>query len=75
MLAYAYGLWSRRPFALPLGIAYAIFATFNIFLFAYFQGIPAPYGAPGYAFFALVGIGVSWGAVVLLRRELGVTKR
>jgi len=70
MLVYTYGLWFKRPFALPMGIVYALFATLNIILFYLFQPLPGGYGLPAYLVFAAVGIGVSWGAVFLLRREL-----
>jgi len=32
MLVYAYGLWLARPYALPLGVAYAVWATVNVVL-------------------------------------------
>ena len=69
MLIYAYGLWSTRPFALPMGIAYALFATLNLIAFGVINGPPAGFGWGGYALFAAIGLAVSWGAVLLLLRQ------
>ena len=35
MLAYAYGIWTQQRFALPMGIAYAVFVTINLIMFPY----------------------------------------
>ena len=69
MLVYAYGLWRLRRFALPMGIAYAIYASINLVLFPVLQPIPGGYGAGAYAGFVAVGAGVCWGAVWLLQRR------
>jgi hypothetical protein len=68
MLIYAYGLWTLRGFALPMGVAYAVFATLNIVLFYFYNELPAGWGPGAYLLFALVGIAVPWAAVVLLQR-------
>ena len=69
MLVYAWGLWTRRAWALPLGIAYAIFATINIVLFPLLQPI-GPLAPWMYGVFAVGGVFATWCAVVLLRRQL-----
>ena len=70
MLVYAYGLWTKRPFAVPMGIGYAVFATLNVVLFYAFQGLPEGFNPLGYAAFAAIAIGVPWAAPLLLRRQL-----
>jgi len=69
MLIYAYGVWSLRRFALPMGIAYGVFVPINIALFPIVQGLPPNIGPVAYAGFALVGIGVPWLAVWLLAQR------
>jgi hypothetical protein len=68
MLAYAYGLWGARPWARPLGIAYAVWATLNVLLFPFVEGIPAEFAPWTYALFAVPGIVGPWLAVWLLGR-------
>jgi hypothetical protein len=69
MLVYAYGLWGARPYALPLGIAYAIWATLNIVLFPLVEGVPPQFAPALYVVYAVPGIAVPWLAVWLLRRR------
>jgi hypothetical protein len=66
MLIYAYGLWQLRRFALPMGIAYGALVTINLAVFPMLQGLPHGFNVAAYVAFALVGLGVSWGAVWLL---------
>jgi hypothetical protein len=68
MLVYAYGLWHARPWALPLGIAYAIWATLNVVLFPLIEGVPAQFAPWMYALFAVPGVVGPWLAVWLLVR-------
>ena len=68
MLLYAYGLWQARPYARPLGIAYAVWATLNVVLFPIREGVPPQFNSWMYAVFALPGIVVPWIAVWLLGR-------
>lgn len=68
MLVYAWGLWSARPWAFPLGIAYAIWATLNVVLFPIVEGIPARFAPWMYVVFAAPGIVGPWLAVWLVRR-------
>ncbi len=67
MLLYAYGLWTRRAWALPLGVAYALFATANLVLFPVVTGLPPGITMPMYSVYIVAGIAMSWGAVVLLQ--------
>lgn len=69
MLVYAFGLWSARSWARPMAIAYAIWATLNVVLFPFVEGIPARFWQPLYLLFALPGIAVPWLAVWLLGRR------
>ena len=66
MLVYAYGLWQLRRFALPMGIAYGVLVTINLAVFPLLQGLPPGFNVLAYVAFALIGLGVSWGAVLLL---------
>ena len=73
--AYAYGLWTLRPWVVPLSVAYAFWVPLNLVLFWYFQTGP---DVPSLAFivvylaFALTG---SIGTALYLahhRQELGL---
>lgn len=68
MLVYAWGLWQARPWARPLAIAYAIWATLNVVLFPLVEGVPARFEPWMYALFAVPGIVGPWLAVWLLGR-------
>jgi hypothetical protein len=72
---YAYGIWSRRRYALRLAYAYAAYVPVNLLLFNLFGPKPADAGL-GYAIFGLVyaviAIGVSGGAAVALHRRRGL---
>jgi hypothetical protein len=74
MLAYAWGAWNLRRYALPMGIAYAAFVVLNIPLFAIINDIPTTPVARAVEFaFLLIGVGVTTGAAYLLhahRHEL-----
>jgi hypothetical protein len=71
LLVYAAGIWNMRRWALPLGIAYAVYVTANLVLFQ-LRTTP-PSDSVGYQIFGLVyaavALGCSWGAVRLLRRR------
>jgi hypothetical protein len=73
MLAYAWGAWNLRRWALPMAVAYAAFVALNIPLFIVFNGMPgAGYRMLG-VLFLLIGVGVTSGAAYLLwahRQEL-----
>lgn len=66
MLLYAYGLWHGRPWARPLAVAYAIWATVNVVLFPILEGVPARFAPWMYVLFAVPGIAGPWLAVWLL---------
>ena len=66
---YAYGVWTRRRWVVPLAIAYAAYVIVNLVLFA----TTAPDAqVPGLAFmimYAAVAIGVSAGGALYLYRN------
>jgi hypothetical protein len=72
LAVYAVGIWGLRRWALPMGVAYAAYVVVNLVCFVLWGPKP-PGGGPGYAIFGLVyaavAIGVSSGAVYLLRRR------
>jgi hypothetical protein len=63
MLAYAAGLWGARPWARPVSVAYALWATVNVVLFPFFEGVPARFAPWMYLVFAVPGLVVPWLAV------------
>ena len=66
ILVYAFGLWHARPWARPLGVAYALWATLNVVLFYLVEGVPPQFGPWMYGVFAAAGIAAPWLAVWLL---------
>jgi hypothetical protein len=69
LAAYAYGIWTRRRWVVPIALAYAGYVVVNLALFA---ANPPPGSQTPPAFllaYALVAIGVSTGAAVYLRRN------
>jgi hypothetical protein len=66
VIFYAFGLWHARPWARPLGIAYAVWATLNVVLFYLVEGVPPQFAPWMYAVFAAAGIAAPWLAVWLL---------
>jgi hypothetical protein len=67
MIAYAWGLWKRAAWAIPLGVAYATFATANLLLFPVYQSL-GRIPAWMYAIYVVGGIVMCWGAVWVLWR-------
>ena len=69
LAAYAWGLWNRRPYALPMGILYAGWVPLNIYLFTVRSpeelGRNSLFGVT-YTIFA---VGLSLGAAVVLMRS------
>ena len=69
LATYAYGLWTKQRFALPLGILYAVYVTVNLFLFRYrspeLAAINSLYGLT----YIVIALGIAWGAVVFLLRH------
>jgi hypothetical protein len=68
MLVYAWGLWQNRPWARPLAVLYAIWATANVVLFPIVEGVPSRWAPWTYSIFAIPGIVIPWLAVWLTRR-------
>ena len=68
MWVYAYGLWTEAAWALPLGVAYAVFATANLLLFPVYTGLPPSITPWMYAVYVVGGIAMCWGAVWVLYR-------
>jgi hypothetical protein len=70
LLVYAYGIWQKKRFALPLGHAYATYVVLNILLF---MGRNENTPGLGYLIFGLVysvvAIGVSCGAAYVLTKR------
>jgi hypothetical protein len=66
ILVYAFGLWHARPWARPLGVAYAVWATLNVILIYLVEGVPPQFATWMYALFAVAGIAGPWLAVWLL---------
>jgi len=75
MIVLAFGLWTRRRWALPLAIGYAVFASLNIILFPIVSGTHPPVTGARYLLFAIAGLAIVWGAVAFLRRELAPAAR
>ena len=68
MLAYGWGLWTRAGWAIPLGIAYATFATANLLLFPVYTSLPDVIAPWMYWIYVVGGIAMCWGSVWLLWR-------
>lgn len=68
MIACAVGYWLRAGWAVPLGALYAIFATLNVLLFPFVEGLAEGIAPWMYAIYAIVGAGIPWAAVWLARR-------
>jgi hypothetical protein len=73
LLVYALGILRLRAWALPMGLLYGLYVLANLVLFN-LRNTPPP--GVGYKVFGLVytvvALGVSWGAVYLLKqRRLG----
>ena len=75
LLAYAFGIWGLRRFALPMGIVYALYVTTNLVLFP-FRTPPAaePRSAAFLVVYVVIALGCSWGAVRLLRARADVLR-
>jgi hypothetical protein len=66
LAAYAYGLWNKRRFALPLGMLYAAYVPLNMYLFT----VRSPQVAAVNSLFGItyiaIAFSISWGAAFLL---------
>ena len=68
-MAYAYGVWNRRRWVIPLAAAYAAYVILNLLLFV---RNPPPGEELGMGFmlaYAAVAIGVSSGGAIFLFRN------
>ena len=70
MLAMAWGYWSEKPWALPMGIAYVVYVAVNLVGFYVTVGIPPEFNAAGYVVFTVIALVVPSAAVWLLRQRL-----
>jgi len=74
LLVYAAGIWRMRRWALPVGTVYAVYVIVNLTLFMVRDPEPMREGVLFGAIYAVVAIGVSWGAVwVLSQRRAALT--
>jgi hypothetical protein len=69
LLVYAVGIWRMRQWALPMGAAYAVYVIANLTLFMMRDPAPMREGALFGTIYAVVAIGLSWGAVWLLSQR------
>ena len=57
ILIYAYGMYDKRQYALPMGILYTVFVIFNVCLFPVFEVLPGGWSMGAYVGFGLIAIG------------------
>ena len=69
LLVYAVGIARMRSWALPMGALYALYVTVNLTLFMFRDAEPMREGMLFGAIYALVALGVSWGAVWVLSQR------
>jgi len=69
LLVYAAGIWRMRWWALPIGVVYAIYVIVNLTLFTFRDPEPMHEGVLFGVIYAVVAVGVSWGAVWLLSQR------
>ena len=69
LLVYAAGIWRMRRWALPVGTVYAVYVIVNLTLFLLRDPEPMREGVLFGVIYALVALGVSWGAVWLLSQR------
>ena len=69
LAAYAYGVWTRQGWVVPLAIAYAVYVPVNLVLFT----LNAPPGSDlpfvFMSLYAIVAIGISGGGALYLYRN------
>ena len=71
LAVYAYGIWTMRKFALPIGYFYAAYVILNLLLFNVRTGVVGS-AHPSIAFmlaYVVIAIGVSSGSALLLNRR------
>jgi len=69
LAAYAYGVWTRRRWVVPLAIAYAVYVPINLVLFT--ENPPPGTELPllFMLLYALVAVGISGGGALYLYRN------
>ena len=72
LLLYAAGIWRMRRWALPGGAAYAVYVLVNLTLFLLRDAEPMREGVLFGVMYAVVAIGISWGAVWVLSKRRDV---
>ena len=74
LLVYAIGIWRMRSWSLPMGVLYALYVTTNLTLFQFRDPDPMREGVLFGAVYAIVALGVAWGAArVLSQRRAALT--
>jgi len=69
LLAYAGAIFTRHRAALGLGIAYAVYVTANLVLFAWLTPTPDTVGYKIFGIvYTIVALGGSWGAVWTIKQ-------
>ena len=74
LLAYAYGIWRMKRFAVGMAHAYALYVVLNLLLFMY-QGPPnaaepsSVVASVLFAAYPIVAVGVSAGAAIVLTKR------
>ncbi|MGE0824940.1 MAG: hypothetical protein AB7G75_17725 [Candidatus Binatia bacterium] len=70
LFVYAYGIWKRKRFAVPMGYAYATYVGINLVMFNIRTEIPP---GVGYLIFgivySLIAVGISAGAAYFLTKQ------
>jgi hypothetical protein len=69
LAAYAYGVWSRKKWVLPLAAVYAVYVVLNLILFTVNPPADDPMPLIGGIIYAAVAIGVSGGGAFYLYRH------
>jgi len=72
LLTYAAGIWRMRRWVLPVAVGYASYVTANLILFMVRDPDPMREGLLFGVVYAVVALGVSWGAVVVLSQRRDV---
>jgi len=70
LAAYAFGIWTMRRWALPMGHAYATYVVLNLILYSFRGTYPDTVSYKIFTVvYAAIAIGVSVGAAVLLTQR------
>lgn len=70
LAVYAFGIWTMRRFALPMGHAYATYVVLNLILYGFRGTYPDTVSYKIFTVvYAAIAIGVSAGAAVLLTQR------